>query len=310
MLSAFREFLVLADCLSFVKAAERLHISQPSLTRHIAALEREVGFRLFERSPMALTPAGQFFHAGMSGLVEQYDDLVVQSRSLAADHRTGLTVNMVTSSNNRFSDAVYEGMTILRSKHPHLPLPQLLDDDQLTIPASVFAGKADVGIVFSVPAQIPEGFACEKLIDLPLMVLMHEDNPAAQLPNLTVEDLADCSLICPSSPRLQATFEGAVELMRAHGIEPHYRVRVLNEFDRIPFTIQPDEILFKTSAPHLPSPASFLIEKSFAEPVPNYHVYALYRTDADDPAITEFVSIIREVTTKRLISQNPAEPTQ
>lgn len=310
MLSAFREFLVLADCLSFVKAAERLHISQPSLTRHIAALEREVGFRLFERSPMALTPAGQFFHAGMSGLVDQYDDLVIQSRSLADDQASGLLVNMVTSSNNRFSDAVFESMTILRSKHPHLPLPQLLDDDQLTIPASVFAGKADVGIVFSVPNPVPEGFACERLIDLPLMVLMHEDNPAAKLPNLTVEDLADCSLICPSSPRLQATFEGAVELMRAHGIEPRYRVRVLNKFDRIPSTIQPDEILFKTASPHLPSPASFLVEKSFAEPVPNYHVYALYRTDADDPTITEFVSICREVTTKRLISQHSAEPTQ
>ena len=61
MLDYAREFLVLAKQLNFVRAAETLHISQPTLTRHIAYLEQELGFKLLNRSPMALTEAGQSF---------------------------------------------------------------------------------------------------------------------------------------------------------------------------------------------------------------------------------------------------------
>ena len=38
-----KEFVTLAECLSYSEAAERLFISQPSLTKHIQALERELG---------------------------------------------------------------------------------------------------------------------------------------------------------------------------------------------------------------------------------------------------------------------------
>ena len=45
-----REFVMLADCLNFSEAAERLFISQSSLSKHIRALERELGGELFVRT--------------------------------------------------------------------------------------------------------------------------------------------------------------------------------------------------------------------------------------------------------------------
>ncbi|MBE7211553.1 MAG: LysR family transcriptional regulator [Gluconacetobacter diazotrophicus] len=57
-------FVAVAELLSFRRAAERLHLSPPPLTRQIAALEREVGVRLLERErrrTVALTDAGHAF---------------------------------------------------------------------------------------------------------------------------------------------------------------------------------------------------------------------------------------------------------
>jgi DNA-binding transcriptional LysR family regulator len=63
-LNALRAFLVIAEEQQFTRAAQRLQMAQPNLTRVVHRLEEELGFVLFDRSnkrQLALTPAGQTF---------------------------------------------------------------------------------------------------------------------------------------------------------------------------------------------------------------------------------------------------------
>ncbi|MGM7671612.1 LysR substrate-binding domain-containing protein [Microbacterium sp. A93] len=72
-----RAFLAVADELHFGRAAVRLHIAQPPLSRMIRALEQEIGAELFERNPrrVSLTPVG-------AALVEPARELVMQSERM------------------------------------------------------------------------------------------------------------------------------------------------------------------------------------------------------------------------------------
>ena len=77
-----RYFVVLAETLHFGHAAERLHLSQPPLSRQIAALEKELGVRLLERHSRqaALTRAGQRFLEDARAVLTSFDQACRNAR--------------------------------------------------------------------------------------------------------------------------------------------------------------------------------------------------------------------------------------
>lgn len=78
-------FVTVAEALSFRRAAERLGVSQPTLTGQIAALEAALGLVLFERSRSGttLSPAGRELLGSAQAVLEQARGLTDRARSLA-----------------------------------------------------------------------------------------------------------------------------------------------------------------------------------------------------------------------------------
>lgn len=87
-----RSFLVIAEELSFRKAATRLHIVQPALTRQIAQLEEHLGCMLFDREnrQIRLTPAGEYLQAKLPQILELLLETAIQTRAVAE----GVTVKL------------------------------------------------------------------------------------------------------------------------------------------------------------------------------------------------------------------------
>ena len=73
-----RETIILAEYLNFTMAAEHLFITQPVLSRHIDALETEIGVKIFRRSThsVRLTEAGTYFLERIQSILAEYDGLL------------------------------------------------------------------------------------------------------------------------------------------------------------------------------------------------------------------------------------------
>ena len=82
--SQIKCFLAAADCLSFTKAADRLYLSQPVLSRQIAAMEDELGIELFirEKKSVRLTPAGEVLADGFKQLSVDYQALIDKANAM------------------------------------------------------------------------------------------------------------------------------------------------------------------------------------------------------------------------------------
>src|SRR5438270_4992915 len=80
-----RYFIAVADEENVSRAAAKLHVSQPGISRQIRDLEDEIGFQLFERSAksLKLTAAGKTFLTEARAVLSRADEAVKKARSVA-----------------------------------------------------------------------------------------------------------------------------------------------------------------------------------------------------------------------------------
>ncbi len=94
-----RYFVTVASERSFTRAAERLHIAQPPLSRQVQQLEEELGLVLIERGsrPLRLTDAGRLLHEQAVQVLERVEDIHAMARHLRNVERRRLSIGFVPS---------------------------------------------------------------------------------------------------------------------------------------------------------------------------------------------------------------------
>ncbi|HEX4788273.1 MAG TPA: LysR family transcriptional regulator [Actinospica sp.] len=181
-LRKLRYFLAVAEELHFGRAAERLHIAQPVLSRQIRMLENELGTELFmrDRRHTELTPAGA--------------QLVQETRPLLAGAAALLRrVHAASEGVARFTIGFMPGITLtpvvrrLREQNPGLDVRMLRTGwhDQVEV---LHDARADVGIV-RLPID-PAGLEIRPLYTEPRLAVLPSAHPLAGKDTVHIADLA------------------------------------------------------------------------------------------------------------------------
>jgi DNA-binding transcriptional LysR family regulator len=152
-LRQLRYFLTVAKEQNFTRAAEKLHIAQPPLSRQIQQLEDELGVALFERGsrPVRLTDAGRVLSNQAAQILESVDEIKGMAQRLRDAGRPRLSVGFVPST---LYAKLPDVLRRYRAARPQVELV-LLELTTLEQIAALKEGRIDVGfgrIMFDDPA--------------------------------------------------------------------------------------------------------------------------------------------------------------
>lgn len=212
-----RYFLALAAERNFTRAAERLNMAQPPLSRQIQQLEDEVGAVLFDRDsrPLVLTPAGRLFYEQAVNVVRSMDDLKSIMRSFVASERQRVVVGFVPSTlYARLPDIIRE----FRKAAPEVDLV-LVEMTSLEQIAALREGRIDIGfgrVRFDDPTVEREVLREETLVAaLPAGHRLLDREGPIDLAALAGEPL----IVYPAAPR-PSYADQVLSLFRDQGLQP------------------------------------------------------------------------------------------
>ena len=139
-----RYFVGVAEEQHFGRAAERLHIVQPALSRQIQDLEREMGFPLFDRLPrgVRLNAAGKLFLSDVRRILQDVEDAKRRAERIAHGKSGTLRIGIATAVS--WHGMVAESFSRFRREQPdaELELHHLLSVHQIE---AIMTGRLDAG---------------------------------------------------------------------------------------------------------------------------------------------------------------------
>lgn len=178
-------FLAVADELHFGRAAARLGIAQPALSKTIQKLERRLGVVLFERSSRAvtLTPAGQVLAREARHALDAVDAAARRTRRAEAGD-PHLILAMKAGGDAGLLSAILAAC----DRGPcSLPVRVIFHTDRVRL---LRDGRADAALLYS-PADDLSGLDTEPLLTEPLMAVLPASHPLATRASLRTADLRD-----------------------------------------------------------------------------------------------------------------------
>ncbi|MEV4180373.1 LysR substrate-binding domain-containing protein [Streptosporangium canum] len=184
-LRTLRYFVMVAEELHFGRAATRLHMSQPPLSRAIKRLEADVGALLFDRSPtgVVLTPVGTVLLDEARALLDHADRVRVRV-SAAADVAT-ITVGVMDDGTD---PEVTRLAAAYRRRHPGIDI-RIRDIDLTDPTGGLRAGLVDVALT---RAPFDETALTVRVLRTdPVGVVLRADDPLARRNRLRLVDMSD-----------------------------------------------------------------------------------------------------------------------
>lgn len=190
-----RYFYEVAKCLNFSQAARELYISQPNLTKYIANLEKELGFKLFDRSThhCQLTEDSQQFLRSTKYLFYQLNSHIEQAKLRAQNPYQVVSIGIAQA-----EMIPHMFMRHLNKKNTSTDFRYLIhEDNYLNLISKLREHELDLIVTTgrNVRGMSDLGFFTLRPFDM--LLAIHSSNPKAQIQNLTPKDcIGEMFFIC------------------------------------------------------------------------------------------------------------------
>jgi len=214
-------FLAVAEERHFGRAAKRLGISQPPLTKQIQVLERGLKVRLFERSQSGvfLTPAGLAILPAVQRFAEQVQLLELSVLEATTGHSTVLTVGTITSA---MFEVLPELIELVKKDYPGITI-SLKEADTASAVAALEKGDMDAAFV-----RLEGNYGAVTSLPLRrarLAAALPEGHPLSERSAINLVDIAEDNFVMFPRSISPVYFDTVISACRASGFSP----RILHE---------------------------------------------------------------------------------
>jgi DNA-binding transcriptional LysR family regulator len=288
-----RYFVAVAEDLSFTRAAKRLRMAQPPLSRQIRSLENEIGVQLFERrsAKVFLTDAGCRFLNAVRPVLEQVELAVDVARQTKSGELGTVRVGL--------GKGLGDVVSLVINRHMRL-FPKIEVDvrDILSGQQSeaLLARKIDVGFSHG-PATALE-LASEKLFKENLSVVLARTNPLAKRPWLRLKDLSHETLLLIERSISPNVHDLALSLCRDAGLSPRITLTESTCYDEAGAMMAASGkgvFIAVGKNPAHPSFADRLVALNLQEPLATIDVHAAWRRGESSSTILNFIETTRSL---------------
>jgi DNA-binding transcriptional LysR family regulator len=220
-----RDFVAVADELSFTRAAKKLHVAQPSLTQQIQLLERELGVRLLNRikGRVSLTEAGKVFLADSRRVIALSEDSVRAVQHFNRSETKQLKIGYVASLHYHLLPAT---LAAFQRAYPEVAL-NLFDMTCAQQLEALEANKIDLGFIGLRESLAGTNLQAEAVAFYEILVALPKAHPLSKKPKINLKELESHFFVGMS----ERNYPGWGEWMRRIVSEAGFTPRTLQEAD-------------------------------------------------------------------------------
>ena len=288
-----RYFVAVAEELNFRRAAERLHVTRPALSKQIKDLEAQTGVRLLERDTVSvsLTDAGSVFLAEARSILTDVDRAVELAREAQDGRRGQLRIGSVGQIASGFLPEVLKAFG---SEFPGVEVSfvEMTPVEQL---AALAKGEIHIGFAYGRGADRVPGISSLLLVTSVFGVSVSKLHPLAGRASVRLADVRNGTFLSLGDESTSTHRRDICRIFEEEGIKPR-AVRQIQGFESLLTMISADqgvsmlpEVLDLRKS-HGIVTVPLLLEKA----QPDFSMWAVWKTDGPSLMVRNFVRILGE----------------
>lgn len=217
-------FLALAETLNFTKAAARLYLTQPGLSRQINSLEQELNTQLFIRDPkrVRLTPAGALLASELGPIQDATEQLVARVRTVGQGFTGELSVGLLEG--QWMGDSLSDLFRDFMEAYPNIDL-RICQGSFGYLRTQLIAGKIDIAFTLGFDLDGVEGILCEPYGEDTAVFAVSRRLPLGQLEHIMPDDMLRETQLVISAEDSRAGCEMYLAMLRQQRGQAPVKIR-------------------------------------------------------------------------------------